>query len=140
MIMQRNDTRVANATDSEKQNRSNSNSSTEQYTVFFPRSKKNDAISYEIVVDVDGSFAARRLDSGYIIAGYYALSPDISIEEAARQVYSSKNDLRRIYVRGVFSDVMRRIIQEYYQCESAVVQIKNWEPARFPEGRMRLDV
>jgi hypothetical protein len=141
--MQRNNTREENTVTNKRPTETTNGGSdrgAEQYTVFFPRTKRNENIAYEIVLDADGNFAARRLDTGYIIAGYDTSSPELSIEEAARKVYRSENGLRRIYVRGVFSDVMRRIIQEYYQCESAVAQIKNWEPARFPEGRIRLDV
>lgn len=112
----------------------------EQYTVYFSRNRHTDVVSYEIMMASDGSFAARRLDTGYIIAGYDASLPGLTIDDAAKNVYQTRTNMRRVYVQGVFSDVMRRIIHEYYQCESALTFIENWEPARFPEGRIRLDV
>lgn len=111
----------------------------EQYTVYFSRHRHTNIVSYEIMIASDGSFAARRLDTGYIIAGYDASLPGLTIEDSARNVYATREKMHRVYVQGIFSDVMRRIIQEYYQCESALVHIENWEPARFPEGRIRLD-
>lgn len=145
MKMLENHAHRVNATDTDNRSRDSKTGSggkkgNEQYTVYFSRNRHTDVVSYEIVVASDGSFAARRLDTGYIIAGYDASLPGLTIEDAAKNVYKTRTDMRRVYVQGIFSDVMRRIIHEYYQCESALTFIENWEPARFPEGRIRLDI
>lgn len=122
-------------------------STNEEYMVCFTR-RKNSAsteaadisASYEIVITADGDFAARRLDSGYIIAGYDNSEPELSIEAAAQRILS-RTDVYKVYVRGDFSTVMCRIINEYYDRLRAKYGIwsKEISVKRFPVGKIQPD-
>lgn len=129
-------------------NQHKQNSKNAEYMVYFTRRNIGTAADrepesradYEIVMTADGDFAARRLDSGYVIAGFDHAEPELSIEDAAHNVYS-QDDLYKIYVRGDFSTVMCRIINEYYYRlrEKYNIWSKKAAAVRFPMGRIRPD-
>lgn len=118
----------------------------EKYMVFFTRKKLgsepdeavSDLVDYEIVMNDEGGFAARRLDTGYVIAGYDHEQPDLSIEEAAR-IVEKQAEVYRVYVRGDFSTVMCRIINEYYDRlrQKYGIWSRQISVKRFPVGRIR---
>jgi len=94
--------------------------------------------NYEVVVNSDGDFAARRLDTGYIVAGYDHRQPLLEIDEAAQSVFAQA-DITRVYVHGDFSMVMCRIINEYYDGLRAKHTLMSYRFANFPMGRIRPD-
>ncbi len=136
-------------TDKQQSNkRQNTGSDNEEYMVCFTRRKPRGAVEetpcdradYTIVMTSDGDFAARCLDTGYVIAGYDHMYPELPIETAAQRIFD-RQDVYRIYVRGDFSTVMCRIINEYYDRlrQKYGIWSKEVSVKRFPVGKIRPD-